>query len=125
MTVENKTVLIVDDSLSVRLSLKNILASERISVVEASDGKQALGILKSSSVKINFIICDFNMPVMDGPVFIKAARLLPDYRFVKILVLTGTPTDANKDAAKKSGATAWMTKPYTQKSIVDVVKKFA
>ena len=78
-----KTVLVVDDSSSFRQVVSLALKGAGYDVMEACDGKDALN--KLDGRKINLIVSDVNMPNMDGISFVKAAKLLPAYKFTPII----------------------------------------
>jgi two-component system, chemotaxis family, chemotaxis protein CheY len=117
----SKTILIVDDSFSMRQTLGIALKSAGYAVTEAADGRDALGKLDGS--KFHLIISDVNMPNMDGLSFVKAARALPDYRFTPIIMLT-TESDTGKVAeGKAAGVRAWVVKPFQPPALLDAVAK--
>jgi two-component system chemotaxis response regulator CheY len=117
-----KTILIVDDSLTMTMSLKSSLEMNGFSVQSASDGVQALSKLKAG-LKPDLIITDINMPNMGGLELIKNIKALPGFRFTPILTLT-TESDASKrDEGKRLGATGWLVKPVTGADLVKVVKQ--
>jgi two-component system chemotaxis response regulator CheY len=117
-----KTILIVDDSPTMTLSVKSALEMNGFSVQSASDGVQALSKLKGG-FKPDLIITDINMPNMGGFELIQAVRALPGFRFVPILTLT-TESDASKrDQGKKLGATGWLVKPVSGAQLVGVIKQ--
>ena len=90
-------------------------------VIEASDGKAALALLDGRQV--NMAVCDINMPVMNGIEFVKAAKQLPTYKFMPILMLTTESQDAKKEEGKAAGAKAWMVKPFSPTQLVNAVGK--
>eukprot|EP01038_Epipyxis_sp_PR26KG_P019192 gene19192-27184_t len=105
-----KNVLVVDDSSSVRQVVGIALKSAGYDVIEACDGRDALG--KLTGQKVHLIISDVNMPNMDGLSFVKAAKLLPAYKFTPVIMLTTEASDAMKQQGQASGAKAWMVKPF-------------
>ncbi len=117
-----KTILIIDDSKTMLMSLKATLQMNGFNVEEASDGLQALNKLKAG-LKPNLIITDINMPNMNGIEFIKNARTLPGLRFVPILVLTTESQQALREEAKRSGATGWLVKPVAGPDLIKVIKQ--
>jgi len=116
-----KTILTVDDSVSVRHLLKFALGALGYGVVEAGDAFEGLEVAKSRSV--NLVITDLNMPGMDGISFIRQLRQLPPYRGVPIVILTTESDDGLKQQAKAAGATGWITKPFKQDQLIAVTKK--
>jgi len=117
-----KTILIVDDSATMRLSVSSTLKMSGYEVQEASDGVQALAVLKGS-LKPVLIITDINMPNMGGIELIKQVRALPGFRFVPILTLTTESQSSLRDEAKKLGATGWLMKPVTGPALISVIKQ--
>ncbi len=117
-----KTVLIVDDSDTVIMSLKSTLEMNGFSVETANDGLQALNKLKSG-IKPDLIISDINMPNMGGIEFIKNARTMSGLRFIPILVLTTESQQTKRDEAKRVGATGWLVKPVAGNDLIKVIKQ--
>lgn len=117
----SKTILIVDDSFSLRQTLAIALRSAGYEVVEAVDGKDALS--KLDGRKFNLIISDVNMPNMDGLTFVKAAKQLPAYKFTPIIMLTTEGDEAKKAEGKAAGVRAWVVKPFQPPALLDAVAK--
>lgn len=117
-----KTILIVDDSATMVLSVKSTLEMNGFTVVTASDGVQALAKLKGG-IKPDLIITDVNMPNMDGLELIRNVKTLPGFRFTPILTLTTESQAAKRDQAKQLGATGWLVKPVSGPDLVKVIKQ--
>lgn len=115
------TILIVDDSLSIRQSTRFILEQGKYSVIEACDGVQGLKALEGSGAKL--VITDINMPNMDGLTLVRKIRELPDKKFLPILVLTTESQGSIIDEGKKAGATGWIVKPFNADRLLETVKK--
>ncbi|MYL25109.1 response regulator [Vreelandella massiliensis] len=118
-----KRIFLVDDSSTILMSLSNILKQAGYAVGTAPDGEAALEKLKGLSQKPDLIITDINMPKMNGLELIQAAKALPGYRFVPILVLTTESQQARREEAKKAGATGWLVKPVQGTELINVVKQ--
>ncbi len=118
----SKTILIVDDSLTMTMSLKSNLELNGFKVETASDGLQALNKLKTG-LKPHLIITDINMPRMDGMELIRQAKALPGMRFTPILTLTTESDPRKRDESKKLGATGWLVKPVSGAELVKIVKQ--
>jgi len=118
----SKSILIVDDSATMLMSIKTTLEMGGFKVESAADGKLALDKLKSGT-KFDLIITDINMPNMGGMDLIKHARVLPGCRFTPILTLTTESQAAKRDEAKKLGATGWLVKPISGNDLLKVVKQ--
>lgn len=116
-----KTILAVDDSASIRQMVRAVLTLAGYNVLEAKDGREALGAARSQQA--NMVITDLNMPVMDGMTFIRELRKIPTYSGVPIVFLSTESDAALKQEAKAAGATGWITKPFSQDQLVGVVKK--
>ena len=118
-----KTIMIVDDSATMRQMVSFTLKGDGHEVLEGADGQDALNKLNTLSGKADMIITDLNMPNMDGIAFIKALRAHPKYKFVPILMLTTESVDDKKKAGAEAGATGWIVKPFTPTQLLAVVKK--
>jgi two-component system chemotaxis response regulator CheY len=116
-----KTILVVDDSSSLRLIVKSALTGVGYEVIEAADGKAALALLDGRS--ISMAVCDVNMPVLNGIDFVKAVKLLPAYKFMPIMMLTTEGQEAAREQGKAAGARAWMVKPFAPSQLVKAVDK--
>src|SRR4051794_1409674 len=116
-----KKVLTVDDSRTMREMVAFTLRGAGFEVVEAPDGQQALAALENH--KVDLIIADLNMPVMDGLTLIRKVRAAGAHRTVPILMLTTEADDAKKQEGRAAGATGWIVKPFNPEKLVQVVKK--
>ena len=117
----SKTILTADDSSSVRQMVAFTLKGAGYSVIEASDGKDALAKAKSSPV--NMVVTDLNMPNMNGIDLIKALRAEAKYKFIPIVMLTTESQASRKQEGKSAGATGWIVKPFKPEQLLAVVKK--
>lgn len=116
-----KTVLIVDDSATIRQVVGMTLKGAGYEVMEASDGKDALK--KLDGKKINLIISDVNMPNMDGISFVKEAKKLASYKFTPVIMLTTESQDSKKQEGQAAGAKAWVGKPFQPDQMLAAVAK--
>ncbi|MBM4053509.1 MAG: response regulator [Planctomycetes bacterium] len=116
-----KTIMTVDDSASIRQMVNFTLKDAGYDVIEAMDGKDALGKLNGAS--IHMLISDVNMPNMDGIELVRQLRAMPDYRFIPIIMLTTESQDTKKQEGKQAGATGWIVKPFKPEQLMAVVKK--
>jgi two-component system chemotaxis response regulator CheY len=117
-----KTILIVDDSSSLRTVVKLSLTRAGFDVIEASDGRDALARLDQAA-KVHLVVSDVNMPNMDGIAFLTAVKAHPNYRFTPVVMLTTESTDARKNAGRAAGAKAWIIKPFNPPVLLDAVSK--
>ncbi|NOQ77496.1 MAG: response regulator [Methylococcaceae bacterium] len=116
-----KTIMIVDDSASIRQVVGIALKSAGYDVIEACDGVDALS--KLTGQKIHLVITDVNMPNMDGITFVTEAKKLPQYKFTPIMMLTTEAGTDKKMAGKAAGAKAWLTKPFQPPTLMTAVSK--
>ncbi|KIU51725.1 MULTISPECIES: response regulator [Pseudomonas] len=116
-----KTILIVDDSASMRQLVKISLASAGHQVIEACDGRDALN--KLTGQKINLVISDVNMPNLDGIGLVKALKARNEYRFTPIMMLTTESEQAKKAEGQAAGARAWIVKPFQPQQLLAAVEK--
>jgi two-component system chemotaxis response regulator CheY len=106
------TILIVDDSPTIRRMVKASLAAvPDAKFVEAGSGLQAIETLAVSSVQL--MVLDLNMPEMHGLDVLRFVRSHDQYRDVPVIVLTTRGDDTSRDAALRTGASAYMTKPFS------------
>jgi len=118
-----KTIMIVDDSASLRQLVCIVLRGVGYEVIEACDGKD--GLAKLNGQKVHLVISDVNMPGMDGISFVKAVRELPGHQYVPIVMLSVGYVNSSREQAREAGVKAWMTKPFDKPQLLDVVARFA
>jgi two-component system, chemotaxis family, chemotaxis protein CheY len=116
------TILIVDDSATMLMSLRAGLALGGFNVEAANSGQTALDNLKSG-IKPDLILTDINMPGMTGLELIAKIRALPGFRFTPILTLTTESETSKRAEAKRLGATGWLVKPLAGKDLVKIIKQ--
>ena len=116
-----KTIMIVDDSASLRQVVSIALKSAGYETVEACDGKDALN--KLDGRKLHLIISDVNMPNMDGITFLKNVKQLPAYKFTPVIMLTTEAGEAKKEEGRAAGAKAWVVKPFQPAQMLTAVSK--
>ncbi|MDH5527890.1 MAG: response regulator [Nitrospirota bacterium] len=120
-------ILIVDDSATIRASVKNTLDQAGYEVYQAMNGQAGLESLKQLNGQgktVSMIISDVNMPVMDGITFIRELKKNLSYKFTPVLVLTTESQDSKKIEGKEAGAAGWLVKPFEPDTLVGVVRKF-
>lgn len=117
-----KTVLVVDDSISMRQMIVFTAKEAGFNVLEGANGQEALQKLQGQRVDV--VITDLNMPVMDGFSLSRQLRANPLYKFTPILMLTTESQDAKKQEGKAAGVTAWIVKPFKPEQLVAILGKF-
>ena len=116
-----KTILVVDDSASVRQVVGIALRGAGYDVIEGVDGTD--GLAKLDGRKVHLIISDVNMPRMDGITFVKEAKKLPNYKFTPIIILTTESEEKKKLEGQAAGAKAWVVKPFQPAQMLAAVSK--
>ena len=118
-------ILIVDDSSAIRKILDRLLRQTQMpigNVYEAGDGIQALEALRANSVQL--ILCDINMPRMDGLQLLKEVRSSPQWRDVPMVLITTEGGESKVTEAVQLGASAYIRKPFTPDQIKEKLARF-
>ena len=116
-----QTIMVVDDSTSLRMMMAFTLGNAGYSVIEAENGQDAQERLNGS--QINMFIVDLNMPHVDGFELTRSVRAMSAYQFTPIVMLTTESLASKKTKGKAVGATGWITKPFKPDQLIGVVKK--
>jgi|SRR6056297_411055 len=123
----SKRVLILDDSRTIRTSVKYTLQKSGYEILLAENGVEGLEVLKENSGindRPQMIITDINMPKMNGIEFIKEVKKDRQFKFIPILVLTTESQAEMKNKGKEAGAAGWLVKPFSPEQLTGVVKRF-
>ena len=115
-----KTIMLVDDSKTMLMSMEALLKKASYGSQTADSGENALKILQSGA-KPNLIITDLNMGAMNGIELIRQARKIPALRFVPILMLTTESQASKRLEAKAAGASGWLVKPANGPQLLEVL----
>jgi two-component system, chemotaxis family, chemotaxis protein CheY len=119
---KNIKILIVDDFATMRKVIRNILKQIGYeNIVEAEDGVLGLRVLKSQ--KIDFVICDWNMPNMTGLELLKAVRADSEIGSTPFLMVTAEALQENVVAAAKAGVSNYIVKPFTAETLNEKITK--
>jgi two-component system, chemotaxis family, chemotaxis protein CheY len=120
--MENVRVLIVDDSSVMRKIVERLLRQAGINmaqVLEAGNGEEALGVLNQE--RVDLILCDINMPVMDGLEFVKQLSALENAKGVPVVMITTEGSEAHVVQALSSGARGYIRKPFTADQVKEQI----
>ena len=115
------TILLVDDSASMREMVSFTLKGVGHEVSEAEDGVEALEFAKKTSVDL--VVTDVNMPNMDGITLTAELRKLDSYKFIPILILTTETGSVRKEQGKVAGATGWIEKPFDPDNLLGTINR--
>lgn len=116
-----RTALIVDDSVSIREMVAFTLREAGFTVLEGCHGADALE--KLGTRRVDLVITDLNMPVMDGITLIRHLRGRPASKYTPVLMLTTESQLERKQQGKAAGATGWIIKPFHPGRLLEVIAK--
>jgi len=117
------TIMVVEDSPTMRqlisFAMKRVAGAK---VVEATDGVDALK--KLSAEKVDLILADINMPVMDGLKLVSLVRGNPEYKDIPVIIITTEGAEEDKNKAMAIGANAYLPKPIQTQELIKLVNDF-
>ncbi len=117
------SLLLVDDSPTIRARLRDVFRAEGYRVVEAEDGAQALEIAKRET--FDLVTTDIMMPRMDGYEFCRGLRKLPQYKSVPVVMITSKGEKLDKIRGFDAGADDYVTKPFDREAVLVVIREHA
>lgn len=117
----SKTVLIVDDSATIRQQVSMALKQAGFAIVEAADGREGLNQIDSNR-EIAMVVCDVNMPNMNGLEMIEQVKRKPEHKALPILMLTTEGQPSMVRRAKEAGAVGWIVKPFDANQLVQTAR---
>ena len=122
--MSKKKILVVDDSSTVRQQVAQVLTQVGFEVLEAADGQLGAELIAKEGA-LAVVICDVNMPRMNGIEMVTTVKSRPEHAALPILMLTTDGQPALIKRAKEAGARGWMVKPFNPTQLVAAVKKLA
>jgi chemotaxis family two-component system sensor histidine kinase/response regulator PixL len=120
-TVQVPTILIVDDAVALRQTLALTLERAGFRVLQARDGREAIEQLQQS-VSVQLVVCDIEMPNMNGFEFLSQRRQDPQLSSVPVAMLTSRSSQKHRWLAMQLGASGYFTKPYLEQEFVGSLK---
>ena len=120
--MSGKSILVVDDTRSMRKMVAAVLTGAGYEVAQAGDGLEALELARNRV--FDLVVTDHNMPRMDGVTLVSELRQLPAYDAVALIVLSTEVDPVLKQKGREAGATGWMAKPFDPQRMLDIVGKF-
>ena len=118
----SKSILVVDDTRSMRAMVAAVLEGAGYEVAQAGDGLEALELARNR--EFDLVVTDHNMPRMDGVTLVRELRGLSNYDPVALIVLSTEAGPELKQKGREAGATGWMAKPFDPQRMLDIVGKF-
>lgn len=116
----SKHVLIIEDSGSFRMVVKVALERAGYEIIDAASADEACTLLDGRT--INVIVCDVNMPGMNGLDFVRHLRTT-NYKFTPVVMLTSDSQIDRKAEAADMGVRVWITKPFQPTYLIDAISK--
>lgn len=116
-----KTILMVDDSITIRQMINFTLKSAGYTIIEAVDGQD--GINKARAEHVDLIITDLNMPNKNGLELIRELRTDEGHQHTPILMLSTESDQTKKNEGKQAGATGWIVKPFNPEQLLKIISK--
>ena len=116
--MDKKKILVADDESNIRLLLRRLLEKD-YTIVEATDGQEAIDINRSQ--KPDLVLMDIMMPRVDGYAACSVIKTDPATREIPVVMLTAIGFELNKDFAKKMGASGYITKPFTLSDLLKII----
>jgi len=117
-----KKVLVVDDSSAARQPIVLALTQAGFEVVEAASGNDGLRTMDRDPL-VGLVICDVNMPRMNGLELVAAVKAKPRYASLPIVLLTTQARPRQVERAKQMGAKGWIVRPFKANLLVAAVRK--
>jgi chemotaxis protein histidine kinase CheA/ActR/RegA family two-component response regulator len=121
MAIQRTRILVVDDALSVRRSMEQLLVDAGYDVISAADGFLALEALRSQTPAL--VLTDLEMPNLNGLELTKRLRELPQFMGMPVVMITSRASDKHRILAEEAGVDLYLTKPYTDAVLIEHVKR--
>ena len=120
---DDVSVLIVDDSVSVRRALSNLIQYGNWTPITARDGVEALEIIGDLDKPPQVVLLDVEMPRMDGYELLSALRNKPEFKLTPIIMITSRAGEKHRRKAVELGATAYVVKPFEDEALLQLIQR--
>jgi chemotaxis protein histidine kinase CheA/ActR/RegA family two-component response regulator len=121
LAVQRTRVLVVDDALSVRRSMQQLLEDAGYEVATANDGFEALEQMRRQQPAV--MLTDLEMPNLNGLELTRRVREIPQWMALPVVMITSRATDKHRDMATQAGVDLYLTKPYTDAELLGHVRR--
>lgn len=116
-----KTILVVENEISNRILIERVLSTRGYRCLSASNGREALDILDRE--RVDLILTDLSMPVLDGYRATQLIRARPGLERVPIVAVTAYALNDEGEAARNIGCTEYLTKPFKPRQLLEIVDR--
>ena len=120
---QETVVMIVDDSVSVRRVMENLVKAQGWRAVVAKDGVDAVEVLQAEELTPDIFLLDVEMPRMDGYEFLATLRGLPETKDAPVVMVTSRAGQKHRDKAFSLGASDYLVKPYQDEQLIELVNR--
>jgi two-component system chemotaxis response regulator CheY len=117
------TILVADDSATMRMIVQATLTGAGWTVLAAGNGKDALALALEQATPVDMVVSDWNMPIMGGLDLIRGLRQVDRYQDVPVLVLTTEDDVESKTAARDLGVCGWLQKPVDPDLLIEMASE--
>jgi len=121
--LRRKSVLVVDDSLSVRRMLRELVEDAGFEALTAKDGAEALELLHAERPDV--LVTDLEMPNMNGLQLTSTVRATPELADLPVIMITSRSMEKHRRQATEAGVNVYLTKPYSEEELVRHIRKSA
>jgi len=117
------TVMVIDDESHIRRLIARMLSRVGFTVIDVDNAPEALTILRQTDMRPDVITCDISMPDMGGFEFLQAVKSDAALADIPVVMLTAMGQIGEVTFAKKMGASAYITKPFSTTSLIDILQE--
>jgi len=117
-----KRVLIVEDQEDLRDILRLALEGAGYTVIEAENGRQ--GVEKVTTERPDLVLMDIQMPILDGYDATREIKASPDHARTPVIAVSSYAMKGDEEKARAAGCDAYVTKPYSPKQVVAIVRQY-
>lgn len=121
--LRRKSVLVVDDSLSVRRMLRELVEDAGFEALTAKDGAEALALLQAERPDV--LVTDLEMPNMNGLQLTSTVRATPELTDLPVIMITSRSMEKHRRQAAEAGVNVYLTKPYSEEELVSHIRQAA